>query len=154
MSDKLTKEQRHHCMASIHGSATKPEIKVRRWLWHAGYRYRLNVKSVPGKADIVLRRYHTAIFVNGCFWHGHQGCPKFKMPKTHVEFWERKIKRNQDRDAEQYRLLTDAGWHIIVLWECQLSPKKFESTMRQVDLQLSKWLLEVYQEHRNVTSIF
>ncbi len=151
MSDKLTAEQRHRCMASIHGSATKPEIKVRRWLWRAGYRYRLNVKSVPGKADIVLRRYHTAIFINGCFWHGHQGCPKFKMPKTNVEFWKRKIKRNQDRDAEQYRILSEAGWHIIVLWECQLSPKKIESTMQQVDLQLSKWLLEVYQERSRIT---
>ena len=71
MTDKMTPEQRHYCMSRIHGKGTKPELKVRQWLWRHGYRYRLNVKSVPGKPDIVMRRYRTAIFVNGCFWHGH-----------------------------------------------------------------------------------
>lgn len=142
MSDPLTPAQRHKCMASIHGSSTKPEVKVRRWLWRAGYRYRLNVKSVPGKADIVLRRYHTAIFVNGCFWHGHN-CERFRLPKSNTEFWKAKIERNKARDAENYKTLAEAGWHIIVLWECQLTSGKMEETMKQVDLQLSRWLLEI-----------
>lgn len=142
MSDPLTPIQRHKCMSSIRGRDTKPEVKVRRWLWSAGYRYRLNVKSVPGKADIVLRRYHTAIFVNGCFWHGH-GCEKFHLPKSNVEFWRAKIERNKARDAENYRVLAEAGWHVIVIWECQLTSGKIEQTMQQVALQLSRWLLEL-----------
>ena len=86
MPDRLTLQQRYANMAAIHSKDTKPEIKVRKWLWSHGYRYRLNVKGVPGKPDIVMRRYRTAIFVNGCFWHGHEGCEKFKMPKSNVEF--------------------------------------------------------------------
>lgn len=144
MSDPLTLAQRHKCMASVHGSNTKPELKVRRWLWNAGYRYRLNVKSVPGKADIVLRRYHTAIFVNGCFWHGHN-CDRFRLPKSNTEFWRTKIERNKARDAENYRVLAEAGWHIIVLWECQLTSEKIDNTMRQVTIWLSKWLLELWE---------
>ena len=94
MSDTMTPAQRHRCMSLIRSKDTKPEIKVRKWLWFHGYRYRLCAKGVPGKPDIVMRRYRTAIFVNGCFWHGHEGCGKFKMPQSNVEFWEAKIKRN------------------------------------------------------------
>ena len=102
MPDILTPAQRHRCMSHIRSKATKSEITVRKWLWAHGYRYRLNVKSVPGKPDIVMRRYRTAIFVNGCFWHGHEGCRQFVLPKTNTAFWQAKIDRNRERDQENY----------------------------------------------------
>ena len=145
MTDRLTPEQRHNVMSRIHGKGTKPELKVRQWLWRHGYRYRLNVKSVPGKPDIVMRRYRTAIFVNGCFWHGHEGCDKFKMPQTNVAFWEHKIRRNQERDQQNYQLLHDNGWQVIVIWECQLTSKLMEITMLQVELQLNENFLALHQ---------
>ena len=145
MTDKMTPAQRHYCMSRIHGKGTKPELKVRQWLWRHGYRYRLNVKSVPGKPDIVMRRYRTAIFVNGCFWHGHEGCDKFKMPQTNVAFWEHKIRRNQERDQQNYQLLHDNGWQVIVIWECQLTSKLMEITMLQVELQLNENFLALHQ---------
>ena len=112
MTDKMTPEQRHLCMSHIHSRDTKPELRVRHWLWSQGYRYRLNLKGVPGKPDIVMRRYRTAIFVNGCFWHGHEGCEKFKMPKTNVEFWEAKIRRNRERDCQNYQILKENDFFV------------------------------------------
>lgn len=140
--DKLTSQQRHDNMAAIHSKDTKPELKVRKWLWSRGYRYRLNVKGVPGKPDIVMRRYRTAIFVNGCFWHGHEGCDKFRIPKTNVEFWETKILRNQERDKQNYQILQDNGWQVLVLWECQLTKKLFETTMQEVEVMLHDYFLK------------
>ena len=145
MTDTMTPEQRHRCMSHIRSKDTKPELKVRRWLWSHGYRYRLNVKSVPGKPDIVMRPYRTAIFVNGCFWHGHEGC--CKIPQTNRDFWVGKIRRNQERDQENYRLLQDNGWQVIVVWECQLTPKLLERTMREVELLLNENLLSLYKHH-------
>ena len=145
MTDKMTPAQRHYCMSRIHGKATKPELKVRQWLWRHGYRYRLNVKSVPGKPDIVMRKYRTAIFVNGCFWHGHEGCDKFKMPQTNVSFWEHKISRNQERDQQNYQVLHDNGWQVIVVWECQLVPKRIEETMLRIELLLNEHFLALHQ---------
>ena len=141
MSDVLTPIQRHRCMSRIRSKATKPEMAVRRWLWAHGYRYRLNVKSVPGKPDIVMRRYRTAIFVNGCFWHGHEGCSKFVMPKSNTDFWQAKIEKNRTRDTRNYDELMHAGWQVIVIWECQLSKDKMETTMQQVAVALNKNLL-------------
>ena len=162
MTDTMTPEQRHRCMSHIKGSGTKPELKVRQWLWSHGYRYRLNVKSVPGKPDIVLRSYRTAIFVNGCFWHGHSLTPNpspigegsgyflgnsacCKIPTTNREFWVAKIRRNQERDRENYRVLQENGWHVIVVWECQLKPAVIEHTMREVELLLNENLLSLYR---------
>ena len=145
MTDKMTPAQRHYCMSRIHGKGTKPELKVRQWLWRHGYRYRLNVKSVPGKPDIVMRRYRTAFFVNGCFWHGHHGCDKFKIPQTNREFWVNKIKRNQERDQKNYQVLHDNGWQVIVVWECQLTPKRIEETMLRVELMLNEHFLALHQ---------
>ena len=145
MTDKMTPAQRHYCMSRIHSEATKPELKVRQWLWRHGYRYRLNVKSVPGKPDIVMRKYRTAIFVNGCFWHGHEGCDKFKIPQTNREFWVNKIKRNQERDQRNYQVLHDNGWQVIVVWECQLKPKCIEETMLRVELLLNEHFLALHQ---------
>ena len=158
MTDRLTPEQRHRVMSRIHGKATKPELKVRQWLWQHGYRYRLNVKSVPGKPDIVMRRYRTAIFVNGCFWHGHHvetqnfaSLPEItnssccKIPQTNREFWVNKIKRNQERDQKNYQVLHDNGWQVIVVWECQLTPKRIEETMLRVELLLNEHFLALHQ---------
>ena len=154
MTDTMTPEQRHRCMSHIRSKATRPELLVRQWLWSHGYRYRLNVKSVPGKPDIVLRPYRTAIFVNGCFWHGHQvesGKMKVesseccKIPQTNRSFWIEKIRRNQERDQRNYALLQDNGWQVIVVWECQLKPATIERTMREVELALNNNLLSLYK---------
>lgn len=144
MADKMTPSQRHYCMSRIRGKATKPELLVRHWLWSHGYRYRLNVKSVPGKPDIVLRKYRTAIFVNGCFWHGHEGCSLYSVPKSNTDFWIAKVQRNRERDLQEYKALHDAGWQVIVIWECQLKSDKIDDTMRNVEHMLSMCLLELY----------
>ena len=99
--DKLSKEQRHRCMAAIKGKNTKPELLVRKFLFSRGFRYRLNHPRLPGHPDIVLRKYKTVIFVNGCFWHGHEGCKYFVWPKSNKEFWENKIKTNIGRDNKK-----------------------------------------------------
>jgi len=140
MADRMTPEQRHRCMSRIRGRDTKPEMVVRRWLWRQGFRYRLYVKSLPGRPDIVLRKWRTVIFVNGCFWHGHD-CTKHR-PTTHAQFWQDKINRNRERDARNQALLQAAGWHVIVVWECQLSPKNRVETLRELDLTLSRIVLQ------------
>jgi DNA mismatch endonuclease (patch repair protein) len=147
MTDIFTPAQRHLVMSHIRSRNTKPELKVRQWLWAHGYRYRLNVKSVPGKPDIVMRKYHTAIFVNGCFWHGHEGCDKYRLPQTNVDFWKNKIDRNRKRDQENYQVLQENGWQVIVVWECQLTPKRIEQTMNEVELLLNNKLLSLYSKH-------
>ena len=144
--DKLTPKQRSNNMSVIRSQATGPELRVRKWLWEHGYRYRLNVSSVPGRPDIVLRRYRTAIFVNGCFWHGHEECGKFSVPKSNTEFWLAKITRNRERDKRNYKDLHDAGWHVIVIWECQLKKECFEKTMRSVEHTLSRNLLIIFRD--------
>lgn len=139
MADKMTPQQRHRCMSHIRGRDTKPELVVRRWLWHQGFRYRLCVKSLPGSPDIVMRKWRTAIFVNGCFWHGHS-CQRRK-PATHAQFWHDKIARNRERDARNQAALQAAGWHVIVVWECQLAPKRRSSTLHELDLAISRIVL-------------
>ena len=136
--DKLTPEQRHRCMASIKGKDTKPEMLVRKFLWRRGFRYRLNHTRLPGKPDIVLRKYRTCIFVNGCFWHGHEGCQYFVLPKSNTEFWTAKIERNRERDLERRAQLKQMGWHTIVIWECQLKPKTREATLAELEHLLHK----------------
>ena len=140
MADKMTSEQRHRCMSRIRGRDTKPEMVVRRWLWHQGFRYRLYVKTLPGTPDIVMRKWRTVILVNGCFWHGHR-CQKH-MPETNAQFWQEKIARNRERDARNQSLLQAAGWHVIVIWECQLAPKRRARTLRALDLELSRIVLQ------------
>ena len=161
MTDTMTPAQRHRCMSHIHSRNTKPELKVRQWLWNHGYRYRLNVKSVPGKPDIVMRKYRTAIFVNGCFWHGHhvelgvwseelgvENSLCCKIPQSNRTFWVNKIKRNQERDQQNYQLLRDNGWQVIVIWECELKPKRIEETMTKVELQLNEHFLNIHSHKR------
>ena len=132
MPDILTPQQRHSNMAAIHGKNTKPEVMVRKWLWSHGYRYRLNHPRLPGKPDIVLPKYKTVIFVNGCFWHMHEGCKYFVWPKSNAEFWRDKIQRNSIRDQENYRQLSEMGWKIIVIWGCQLKKDIRTKTLAEV----------------------
>lgn len=138
----MTKEQRHRCMAAIQGKNTKPEIVVRKFLFSRGFRYRLNHPRLPGHPDIVLRKYRTVIFVNGCFWHGHAGCKKFVLPKTNTEFWRTKIERNKTRDIEVQHKLAVLGWHCITLWECQLKKANHEQTLESLVYTLNHIFLK------------
>ncbi len=151
---KLSPEQRHKQMAAIRGKDTKPELLVRRGLWKRGFRYRLNHKRLPGHPDIVLRKYRTCIFVNGCFWHGHNVAVAqvnstvlvgdsecCKMPKSNREFWVAKILRNKERDKAEQRKLAEMGWHCITVWECELKPAKREETLESIAFTLNHiWL--------------
>jgi DNA mismatch endonuclease (patch repair protein) len=111
-------------MSKIRGKETKPETLVRKFLFSKGFRYRINDKRYPGKPDIVLPKYHTAIFVHGCFWHGHENCKAAALPKTNRSFWESKIRRNVDRDQKNIELLEKDDWNVIVVWNCQIKTKK------------------------------
>ena len=124
-------------MAAIKGKNTKPEMVVRKYLWSRGFRYRVNNPRLPGHPDIVLRKYRTCIFVNGCFWHGHEGCKYFRMPKTNTVFWERKISRNRERDREEQKQLARMGWHCITVWECELKGERREKTLESLEYTLN-----------------
>lgn len=156
MPDRMTPEQRHDCMASIHSEDTRPEQAVRHELWHRGYRFRKCVRTLPGTPDIVLPKYRTCIFVNGCFWHGHKGCSKFVMPKTRTEFWANKIARNQERDLVNIQRLESIGWSAITIWECELSKSGIENTMEKIESMLAenrtKW--KEYQAYRRESRKF
>ena len=137
MSDHLTIEQRHKNMAAVKSKDTKPEMVVRKYLWSRGFRYRVNNPRLPGHPDIVLRKYHTCIFVNGCFWHGHEGCKYYRVPKTNTEFWERKILRNRERDRDEQKQLARMGWHCITVWECELKGERREKTLESLEYTLN-----------------
>ena len=157
--DKLSAGQRHATMAAIRSKDTKPEWIVRRGLWSRGFRYRLNHKRLPGHPDLVLRKYRTCIFVNGCFWHGHHVHLPFddlpfddlpftiensaccKIPKTNRAFWVAKIRRNQERDLATQQQLARMGWHCITVWECELTPRRREQTLDSLAFTLNRiWL--------------
>lgn len=128
-------------MAQIRGKGTKPEMVVRKFLFGRGFRYRLNHPWLPGRPDIVLRKYRSVIFVNGCFWHGHEGCRYYVVPKSNTEFWKAKIARNRARDIEEQRRLASMGWHCITVWECQLKPAVREQTLESLAFTLNRiWL--------------
>lgn len=124
--DKTT---RSYNMSQIKGKNTKPEETVRKYLFSHGFRYRKNDRRLPGTPDIVLPKYKTVIFVNGCFWHGHEGCKYFVYPQNNAEFWKNKIKTNIERDLMKEKQLTELGWRIVTIWECQLKPKRREETL-------------------------
>ncbi len=142
MTDSITSTQRHANMAAIGSRNTKPEWVVRRWLWGQGFRYRLNYRRLPGHPDLVLRKYRTCIFVNGCFWHGHEGCRYYTIPKTNTEFWVNKVKRNKERDLKVQHELAAMGWHSIIIWECELKPIKREDTLESLAYTLNKSFLQ------------
>ena len=129
MADVHTPEQRSYNMSRIHGKNTKPEELVRKYLFSQGFRYRKNDARLPGKPDIVLPKYKTVIFVNGCFWHGHEGCKYFVWPKNNEDFWKEKIGGNIQRDLRNHQLLTEQGWNVITVWECELKKSVFPQTM-------------------------
>ena len=136
MPDLITLDQRHRNMAAIRSTSTKPELNLRHALWRKGYRYRVNDKRLPGKPDIVLSKYHSVIFIHGCFWHGHKGCQYYTVPKTNTVFWTAKITRNQERDQEVWRQLEAKGWNVIIVWECELNKSKFPDTLLRVTDEL------------------
>ncbi len=124
-------------MSSVKSQDTKPEIIVRKYLFGNGFRFRKNVSAMPGKPDIVLPKYKAVVFVHGCFWHGHKGCRHADLPKSNLEYWKSKIEKNIDRDAKNVDLLVNAGWKVIVLWECYIKDKKsltlyLEKVVKQV----------------------
>ncbi len=137
MADNHSPEQRHYNMSQIKGTNSKAEVKVRKFLFSQGFRYRKNVGNLPGKPDIVLTKYKTIIFVHGCFWHKHN-CEKFKWPKTNIEYWEKKINNNAIRDTETETALLKMGWHVITIWECMLTNKCFEGAMTELTDYLRK----------------
>ena len=139
--DTFSKDKRSRIMAAIHGRNTQPELLVRRYLFACGFRYRLNSPRLPGHPDLVLRKYRTCIFVNGCFWHGHD-CGAFRLPRTNTDFWERKINRNRERDVEVQRRLAEMGWHCTTVWGCQLTKKQRELTLSSLALTLHRIYLQ------------
>ena len=156
MSDTQTPQQRHANMAAIHGKDTKPEMVVRRYLWSHGFRYRLNHPGLPGKPDVVLRKYRTCVFVNGCFWHGHlvdmqaeivnsECC---RIPKTNTGFWVKKIRRNQERDRVVQQKLAAMGWHSVTVWECELRPAVRERTLASLAYTLNRIFLQDHSVRR------
>ena len=161
--DHLSAQQRSKNMSAIRSKDTKPEMIVRKGLWKRGFRYRLNHKRLPGHPDLVLKKYRTCIFVNGCFWHGHglsfaqseerrvkseelpESSECCKIPKTNRDFWIAKIRRNMERDREDRQRLTQMGWHSITVWECELKPAKREETLDSIAYTLNHiWL----QDHK------
>ena len=133
MADVHTPEIRSFNMSRIHGKDTKPEEKVRKYLFSHGFRYRKNDKTLPGKPDIVFPKYKTCVFVNGCFWHRHEGCKDFVWPKSNEEYWKTKINGNVERDFRQQQELRSLGWNVIVVWECELKKDKFDKTMEVLE---------------------
>lgn len=131
MPDVHTPETRSYNMSKIKGKDTKPEVVVRKYLFSKGFRYRKNVRKMAGCPDIVLPKYKTCIFVNGCFWHKHEDCKYFVWPKSNAEFWRNKIENNIARDNRNYEKLEEEGWHVIVVWECEIK-KCFERTMDRI----------------------
>ena len=139
MADNHSKDIRSKNMSHIRSTNTIPEVVVRKYLFSKGFRYRKNVRTMPGRPDIVLPKYRAVIFVNGCFWHKHD-CPRFVWPSSNEEYWRKKILRNVERDAKNYKLLEEAGWKVLVIWECQLKKKQFEATMTE--------LISALEDHR------
>jgi DNA mismatch endonuclease (patch repair protein) len=140
MSDNLTAKQRRNCMAAVRHKNTRPEMLVRQMLHRLGYRFRLHRDDLPGKPDIVLPKYGTVIFCNGCFWHQHRGCRKAARPTTNVAFWAAKLDRTIERDRRVRRALRRDGWHVITVWECQMSDRsrlasRLTSRLTQVTAQ-------------------
>lgn len=137
MTDIFSKQKRSIIMSKISGKNTKPEIIVRKALFAKGFRYRINDKNLPGKPDIVLPKYKTVIFVHGCFWHSHPDCKDAHLPKSNIDFWEKKISSNVERDKRDISQLTDLGWKIIIVWECEIKKKEMDVLVNRIISQLN-----------------
>lgn len=118
--DNHTPEQRCKNMAAVKSKNTKPEMLIRKLLHSLGYRFRLHRKDLPGNPDIVLPKHKTVIFINGCFWHQHEGCKHASVPQTNTEFWQKKLSSNVERDKRNYIALKDLGWNVVIIWECEV----------------------------------
>lgn len=134
--DTFSSEKRSNIMSKVLSKDTKPEIIVRKFLFSRGFRYRKNVNTLAGKPDIVLAKYKTIIFIHGCFWHGHVNCPAYRMPKSNIEYWQKKISTNIERDIQNINSLKSMGWNIVIVWECELKKKsrnkRLEALIKQI----------------------
>ena len=139
---------RQNCNSMAVFAVTVCSVFTRKFLFGRGFRYRLNHPRLPGHPDLVLRKYKTVIFVNGCFWHGHEDCKYYVLPNTNTEFWQNKIERNRSRDVEERRQLNSMGWHCITIWECQLKPKVRQQTLDALEYAL----YHIYLEDRRIKS--
>lgn len=135
--DVWSKAKRSEVMSKIRSKNTKPELLLRKLLFAKGYRYRLYNKDLPGKPDIVLRKYKTAIFVHGCFWHYHQDCREGRIPDTNTTFWKTKLSKNVIRDEKNKQALLANGWKVITVWECEIE-KQTESVLKSIELVLKR----------------
>ncbi|NMH89775.1 DNA mismatch endonuclease Vsr [Flavivirga sp. Y03] len=138
MADVHSKEVRSYNMSRIKGKNTKPEIVVRKFLFSNGIRYKLHDKTLPGKPDMVFPKYKKVIFVHGCFWHGHENCKYFVVPKTRTEWWLDKINGNKKKDAENVEALKKQGWDVKTIWECELKPKNKEKKLQSILKEFKK----------------
>ena len=136
MADVHSIATRSYNMSRIKGKNTKPEMLVRKYLFAHGFRYRLHSKKLPGKPDIVLPKYKTVIFVHGCFWHGHKDCKYFVVPKTRTDWWLNKINGNKANDAKKVQTLAQAGWKVLIVWECQLKPGKLKKKLGELIMKI------------------
>lgn len=134
--DTISSEKRSWNMAQIHSKDTKPEEAVRKFLFSKGLRYRKNDKHLPGKPDIVLPKYKTAVFINGCFWHGHNECKRYRLPKSNIDYWSKKIEGNINRDKKNYEALESLGWNIVIIWECELKKGTFNEQMMNLYVKI------------------
>ena len=136
MADIFEPKVRSYVMSRVKGKNTKPEMLVRRYLYAKGFRYRLHDKNLPGKPDIVLKKYRTLIFINGCFWHAHENCRHFKVPETNTKFWRKKIGKNVLNDLRNHQALEELGWRVLVLWTCELKPKVREKRLEALEREI------------------
>lgn len=138
--DVLSPENRHKNMSHIRSKNTKPEKQIRSVLFRAGFRYRICDKRYPGKPDLIFPHYYAVIFINGCFWHAHEGCRYFVFPKSNQEFWQKKFQRNKERDAENLKYYKENCWRVCFVWECAIRGKNSKNKIDSVKDQIIEWL--------------
>lgn len=144
--DRLDKDKRSKVMAKIRSKNTKPEITLRKALYKKGIRYRVNYKKIPGTPDIVLTKYRTAIFINGCFWHGHENCKIAHIPKTNTTYWENKINKNKERDKNTTLQLLAMGWKVLTIWECEINNSNMENLILNIRTIMNKITTPTFQK--------
>ena len=140
--DTLSPSDRHKNMSHIRAKNTKPEKQIRSALHHAGFRYRICDKRYPGKPDLIFPHYYAVIFINGCFWHAHEGCKYYVFPKSNQLFWKKKLERNKERDAENIKYYQEQCWRVCVVWECSIRGKNSRQKIEKVTEQIIQWLEE------------